>query len=70
MVVKKQIPNKICFKIQKPVQIQSNLYITATEVSLKKFPVMSSCPLYTGFNYTHYSLKGENKTDLLYSCAL
>ena len=64
MVVKKHVPNKICFKIQKPVQTQSNLYIKATKGSLKKFPVMSSCPLYTGLNYMHYSLKGENKTAL------
>ena len=27
-------------------------------------PFMSSCPLYTGSNYTHYSLNGENETGL------
>ena len=28
----------------------------------EKGPVMRSCPLYTGSNYIHYSLKGDNET--------
>jgi hypothetical protein len=27
-------------------------------------PIMNSCPLYTGSNYIHYLLNGENETAL------
>ena len=33
-------------------------------------PFMSSCPLYTGSNCMHYSLHGENKTNLKNLCLI
>ena len=55
--------------------MQSTLYLKGHARKPKNVAFMTSCPLYTGQNYMHYSLIGKMRlsfidSDLLYRGAL